>query len=143
MKKHNPLLSRSSSLSIAHRGFTLIEILITVTILGIVSAITVPQFSNAATDSAINSTLSQTQALRGQIEIFRVQENREPDLLNSQWDELVANDYLADAPRNPANGSSVVANAPGANVGWVWRDKGNGTFMLYPTDVTFLAELVE
>lgn len=143
MKKHNPLLSCSTSHSNTHRGFTLIEILITVTILGIVSAITVPQFSNAATDSAINSTLWQTQTLRVQIELFRVQENREPDLLNSQWDDLVASDYLAVTPRNPSNGSSVVANAPGTNVGWVWRDKGNGTFMLYPTDVTFLAELVE
>ncbi len=143
MKQHNLLSLRSTSLSIAHRGFTLIEILITVTSLGIVSAITVPQFSNASTDSAINSTLWQAQTLRVQIELFRVQENREPDLLNSQWDELVTNDYLAVAPRNPSNGSSVVANAPGANVGWVWRDKGNGTFMLYLTDGTFLAELVE
>jgi len=143
MKKHNPLLSCSTSHSNTHRGFTLIEILITVTILGIVSAITVPQFSNAATDSAINSTLWQAQTLRVQIELFRVQENREPDLLNSQWDELIARDYLAVTPRNPSNGSSVVANAPGPNVGWVWRDKGNGTFMLYPTDVTFLAELAE
>ena len=56
---------------------------------------------------------------------------------------FVMRDYLFDNPRNPSNGSSVVANAPGANVGWVWRDKGNGTFMLYPTDMTFLAELAE
>ncbi len=136
--RHRPAATRGLS-----RGFTLIEILIVVTILGIVSALTVPQFATASADSAITATHRQLQTLRVQIELFRNQENREPDLLTTQWDDLVDNDYLSVAPRNPMNGSTVVAAAPAADVGWVWRDKGNGTQLLYATDMTSLAELPE
>jgi type II secretion system protein G len=57
----------------AARGFTLIEILIVVVILGILAAIIIPQFTNAADDAGVASARTQLQTMRSQIELFRAQ----------------------------------------------------------------------
>ncbi|MBL9120662.1 MAG: prepilin-type N-terminal cleavage/methylation domain-containing protein [Phycisphaerae bacterium] len=54
------------------RGFTLIEILIVVVILGILAAIVIPQFTNASQDAQVSAVKSQLQTVRSQIELFRV-----------------------------------------------------------------------
>jgi prepilin-type N-terminal cleavage/methylation domain-containing protein len=56
-----------------HAGFTLVELLIVVIILGVLAAIVIPQFSSSTTDAkeaALDSNLS---ALRSAIELYRVQ----------------------------------------------------------------------
>lgn len=50
-----------------NRGFTLIEILIVVIILGILAAIVIPQFTNASTEAKQSSLASQVQTVRSQI----------------------------------------------------------------------------
>ncbi len=55
------------------RGFTLVEILIVVLILGILAAIVIPQFTNASEDARRSSMTSQLQTLRSQIELFKLQ----------------------------------------------------------------------
>jgi general secretion pathway protein G len=57
------------------QGFTLIEILIVVMILGILAAIIVPQFGNASKDAKQASLVSTVQTLRAQIGMFRLQHN--------------------------------------------------------------------
>ncbi|HPC93406.1 MAG TPA: prepilin-type N-terminal cleavage/methylation domain-containing protein [Sedimentisphaerales bacterium] len=59
----------------ANRGFTLVEILIVVVILGILAAIVVPQFTQASTEAKENSLCSNLQSLRSQIELYKVQHN--------------------------------------------------------------------
>jgi general secretion pathway protein G len=54
-------------------GFTLVEILIVVIILGILAAIVIPQFTNASQDARKNSLTSQLQTLRSQIELYKLQ----------------------------------------------------------------------
>jgi general secretion pathway protein G len=52
-------------------GFTLVEILIVVTILGVLAAIVVPQFSSAASDAQVSSLRTNLQAFRKQIELYK------------------------------------------------------------------------
>ena len=57
----------------AKKGFTLIEILIVVIILGILAAIVIPQFSSASSDAKKASLRSTVQTLRSQIALYKLQ----------------------------------------------------------------------
>jgi general secretion pathway protein G len=54
-------------------GFTLVEILIVVIILGILAAIVIPQFTEASNDARQSALVSDMQTVRSQIELFKVQ----------------------------------------------------------------------
>jgi general secretion pathway protein G len=54
-------------------GFTLVEILIVVVILGILAAIVIPQFSNASEEAKLSSLVSDLQSIRSQIQLYKVQ----------------------------------------------------------------------
>ena len=60
---------------LSRKGFTLIEILIVVIILGILAAIVIPQFTNASKEAKHSSVVTTVQSLRGQIALFRLQHN--------------------------------------------------------------------
>ena len=123
-------------------GFTLVEILIVVIILGILAAIVIPQFTSASQDARKNSLTSQLQTLRSQIELYKLQHlDQLPTELTGaspNWSQftLKTNDqgttgtgtafpfgpYLQADPKNPLNGGSAVLVvgadlAPGAGSG--------------------------
>jgi len=57
----------------AKRGFTLVEILIVVVILGILAAIVIPQFTEASTEARGSRLVSDLQTVRSQIELYKIQ----------------------------------------------------------------------
>jgi general secretion pathway protein G len=59
----------------AKSGFTLVEILIVVVILGILAAIVIPQFTDASEQAKESSLVSDLQTMRSQIELFKIQHN--------------------------------------------------------------------
>ena len=59
----------------ARKGFTLVEILIVVVILGILAAIVIPQFTEASTEAKTSSLVTDLQSMRSQLELFKVQHN--------------------------------------------------------------------
>jgi len=59
----------------AKSGFTLVEILIVVVILGILAAIVIPQFTEASTEAKTSSLCSDLQTMRSQIELYKVHHN--------------------------------------------------------------------
>ena len=110
-------------------GFTLVEILIVVIILGILAAIVIPQFTSASQDARKNSLVSQLQTLRSQIELYKLQHlDQLPSTLvaggASPWTQFVNKTdasgatgtttafpfgpYLQAPPTNPLNGSVAV-----------------------------------
>ena len=155
-KNHCRQLShcRNNAAAVARsRGFTLVEILIVVIILGILAAIVIPQFTNASTDARKSSLVSQLQTLRSQIQLFKLQHNDVlPDLVANQWSQMssktnlsgavdttatgIYGPYLESTPKNPLNAESVVAAAPGAGVGWVYSNSGANAGIITATNQT-------
>jgi type II secretion system protein G len=106
------------------RGFTLVEILIVVVILGILAAIVVPQFTNAANEARGGNTATQESTIENQLELWAARNNGVyPDLVTDGWgdadtaDTMVGEDYLKAIPVNPFNGQSSVGDDADAN-GW-------------------------
>ncbi len=63
------------------KGFTLVEILIVVIILGILAAVVIPQFTQASNDARESALASDLQTVRSQLELYKVQHiERYPDV---------------------------------------------------------------
>lgn len=100
------------------KGFTLVEILIVVVILGILAAIVVPQFTNAANEARGGNVATQESTVESQLELWAARNNGAyPDFTTAgqTWDDMVDDGYFKSIPLNPfASGdeaarSSVVA----------------------------------
>lgn len=57
----------------SEQGFTLVELLIVVIILGILAAVVIPQFNSAASESKESALMSNLATVRQAIEMFKVQ----------------------------------------------------------------------
>lgn len=69
-------------------GFTLVEILIVVVILGILAAIVIPQFTSASESAKASSLQSQLQTLRSQLELYQVQHLGNYPPQATFWDQM-------------------------------------------------------
>lgn len=106
-------------------GFTLVEILIVVVILGILAAIIVPSFATVRDQASVGTTQSELEKVRRAVEVYQVRnENSLPDVTagDGTWGLLIegTGEYLKDAPVNPyvggANGKTIViATSPDAS----------------------------
>jgi len=135
------------------RGFTLVEILIVVIILGILAAIVIPQFTNASQDARKNSLTSQLQTIRSQVELYKLQHlDQLPPLLvaagATAWDDMTVKTdadhthnaagkfgpYLQAPPTNPLNNKFEVATTANdyGSGGAAWGTADIG-FVLNPT----------
>lgn len=87
-------------------GFTLVEILIVVVILGILASVVVPQFARATEQAKSDTTYSELQKIRRHIEIFKARNaGAMPAVIDNSvgdWGEIVGNQsqYLQGAPVN-------------------------------------------
>lgn len=86
-------------------GFTLVEILIVVVILGILAAIVVPQFTKATDDASSTATYDTLNRVRRAIEIYHARNNSQwPDASagNGTWGGLNGPDspFMREAPLN-------------------------------------------
>ena len=128
------------------KGFTLVEILIVVVILGILAAIVIPQFTDASTEARNSSLCSDLQALRSQIELYKVQHNDVPPAFASFVAQMtgltdidgaasagpigdpgVYGPYMQKIPVNPFNDNYAADNINGAidNTGTVGDNVGS------------------
>lgn len=140
-------------------GFTLVEILIVVIILGILAAIVVPQFTDASNQARLSSVQSDLQTARGQIELYKMQHSgnspEDQSLTGAAgfWAQMIGQTdidgvlapnseygpYLQMAPTNPFQvqngnpGNDVTYNGANADAGWSF-DTTTGKLTAQGTD---------
>jgi len=135
-------------------GFTLVEILIVVIILGILAAIVIPQFTEASNDARVSALVSDLQTVRSQIELYKVQhKDNYPGTVSGTWtignfvghltgktdiDGVAGGTlgpYLGKFPTNGFNNDNTVRDATAAadpntasgTAGW-WFNSTTGNF---------------
>lgn len=120
-----------------NKGFTLVEILIVVVILGILAAIVIPQFSEASTEARLNSLSSNLQTVRSQLSLYRIQHNDQwpaeadfTDLMTGRSDQDgtvnaagAFGPYLQAIPTNPFTGAASLDGS----ADWLY-DEATGAF---------------
>lgn len=119
-------------------GFTLVEILIVVIILGILAAIVIPQFTEASNDARAAALASDLQTVRSQVELYKVQHLEvlpTAAIINELTQKTDADGtinasgrygpYLMKFPTNPYTDTATVETgvlAPGGgNFGWYYN----------------------
>ena len=133
-----------------NRAFTLVEILIVVVILGILAAIVVPQFTNAANDARGGNITTQLQTLNNQNELFAARNNGTyPDYAVDGWGDdatagtMIGDDYLKTEPANPAWNDAatnttieVVASGVTGSATAAWVFDGERIYASYYNETT-------
>ena len=130
----------------ANCGFTLVEILIVVVILGILAAIVIPQFTQASTEAKLSSLQSNLQSIRSQIELFKIQHNDLPPTAADNFvNEMtlftdvgrtvgtgagfIYGPYLTKMPVNPFSGLAVIGSDPtGSGCDWIYINEGGSQY---------------
>jgi type II secretion system protein G len=102
------------------RGFTLIEILIVVVILGILAAIVIPQFTNASQDAQVSAVKSQLQTIRSQIELFRIKNGSGELVGSADADALFTLLTTPDVDNGDFQYLQSVPNLPNQYWDWDW-----------------------
>ncbi len=115
------------------RAFTLVEILVVVIILGVLSAIVVPQFARATEDAARVGTYDQLNKIRRAIAVYYVRSaSMFPGVTSGlgTWGELLSQGYLKVAPSNnwiqgPNAQRIVIGSVPDTSFhtayGWIYN----------------------
>ena len=144
-------LSLNDRLRSRRSGFTLIEILIVVLILGILASIVIPQFSNTSRDARRSALSSTVQSVRHQIGMYRLEHGDTLPDLTTDWSSFTGvtvynarnfGPYMQTVPQNDVmDGATAVKNgtgvAAGDTVGFVYDygTAGDGSGRFWGVDV--------
>lgn len=133
------------------RGFSLIELVVVILILGVIAAIAAPRMFDTADDAADNSTRQTLAVIRNAIEIYRVKHSAYPPITTSAEFKEALRPYLnapVPAPSCLPNANSDVVQDETAGfdavpdtddpASWVYKP-ATGSFKLNSTDATHLS----
>jgi general secretion pathway protein G len=86
-------------------GFTLVEILVVVVVLGVLAAIVVPQFSSATIEAQSSSLRRDLQVVRKQVELYRHHHNDDAPAFTGETNDDFARRLTAPTDVNGAPGA--------------------------------------
>jgi len=137
-----------------NRGFTLVEILIVVVVLGILASVVIPQFTDASSDAKLSALQTDLATVRTQLQLYKLQhDDTWPALatftnqmtLASKADGTTAalgtagfpyGPYLLSMPNNPYTSTNTVTAGAADTSAWYY-DEDIGQFR--PNDTAHLA----
>ena len=100
------------------RGFTLVEIILVIIIIGILAAIIVPKFAGQSDKAKIATTKANLNSLRSAIRLFQSDNNGTPPTALAT--DLVPN-YIRAIPEEAVTPSTTVASSLNGSGGWVYK----------------------
>ena len=132
-----------------HSGMTTIELMIVITILGILAMLVYPHFDYATQDAEDNVHLQQLKMIRMAIQLYQIQHGGNLPNLVASWDDLtkqsvdhghVYGPYLEEVPKNhkrsnvfngkqvdpPTEYGYVYDYSDGSGTGGIWQTNGSG-----------------
>lgn len=80
------------------KGFTLVELMVVVVIIGILVAIIIPIYGNVQDNSAMKAHESNLRAIDGAISMYNAQEGKDPNSIQ----DLIDENLLSEEPEIPA-----------------------------------------
>lgn len=101
-------------------GFTLIEIMIVVAIIGLLASIAVPNFMKARTQAQTTACVNNLKQIQGAIETWALENKKGPSDAVTDADLFGSSLYIKTKPQCPAGGTysvTTVAAAPTCSVG--------------------------
>ncbi len=85
------------------KGFTLLEIIIAITLLGIISAVIIPNFTNASDKARLKSDIQSAQIVQSSIDLYNIEESG--TITSTNFDDIVTElhnkKYLKQNTYNP------------------------------------------
>lgn len=102
------------------KGFTLIELMIVIAIIGVLAAIAVPNFQAARKRANIRACYANQKTIAGAVEMYNLDFNTSVGTLGGIWDALKTKGYLQSIPNDPGAGGTSNTNYT------MTSDSGNG-----------------
>ena len=120
-----------SAYTTASKGFTLVEILVVVIILGILAAMIIPQFSSATESARASMLMDDLRVMRTQLEVFKAQHQGVPpgfpdcDTAKTPTDTVMLT-HLTQS--STSEGATAPVNTPGYPYGPYMREMPTNPF---------------